>query len=260
MNQMKSGKARGGCGIYAEMLKAGGAAALLWCHNLLCSILNTTQSGLIPTDWRRGGVAPICKGKGDTQECNNYRGVIPLSVTGKVLARILLDRVRQKLLTHQRHEQSGSTLKKSTVDRILAHRVLSERLRDFRIGLLAAYVDLREAFDSVNQDVFWRILALCGIPPNLVNLISGLYSGTKCDVNCDGTISDYFPVDTVVRQGCVLPQHTSTLAWTMYWEGCRRSRATECRSEQSVSLILTLRTTRLFSREQLKFLRGYLIR
>ena len=121
-------------------------------HTLLCSIWNT---GIFPTDWRRGVVVPIWKGKGDPQECNNYRGVNLLSVPGKVLARILLDRVRQKLLTHQRHEQSGFTPKKSTVDRILALRVLTERLRDFRLGLLAAYVDLRTAFDSVNRDVLW---------------------------------------------------------------------------------------------------------
>ena len=37
-NQMKSGKAPGGCGIYAGMLRAGGAAAHLWLHTLLCSI------------------------------------------------------------------------------------------------------------------------------------------------------------------------------------------------------------------------------
>ena len=41
-----------------------------------------------------------------------------LSVPGKVPARILLDRLRQKLLTRQRHEQPGFTPKKSTVDRI----------------------------------------------------------------------------------------------------------------------------------------------
>ena len=75
------------------------------------------------------------------------KGVTLLSVPGKVLARILLDRVRQRLLTHQRHEQSSFTPKKSTVDRILALRVLTERLRDFRIGLLAAYVDLSKAFE-----------------------------------------------------------------------------------------------------------------
>ena len=38
------------------------------------------------------------------------------------------------LLTHQRHEQSVFTTKKSTVDRTLAPRVLTERLCDFRTG------------------------------------------------------------------------------------------------------------------------------
>ena len=77
-------------------------------------------------------------------------------------------------------------------------------VRDFRIALLAAYVDHCKAFDSVNPDVLWRILALGGIPPpKLVSLISGLYSGTESAVMCDGTISDYFPVNNGVRQGCV---------------------------------------------------------
>ena len=56
MNQLKCGKAPGGCGIYAEMLRAGGAAALLWLHTLLCSVWN---KGIIPTVWRRGFVIPI---------------------------------------------------------------------------------------------------------------------------------------------------------------------------------------------------------
>ena len=61
--------------------------------------------------------------------------------------------VRQKLLTNQHHEQSGFIPKKSTVDRILAPLVITERLRDFRTRLLAAYVDIRRSFGSVNQDV-----------------------------------------------------------------------------------------------------------
>ena len=97
--------------------------------------------------------------KYDTLECNNYSGVNLLSVTDKVLTPIIFDRVRQKLLIQQRHEQSGFTPAKSTVDRILTLRVLTERLRDFRSRLFAAYVDLR------------------GIHPKLVSLISGLYSG-----------------------------------------------------------------------------------
>ena len=77
VNQLKSGETLGGCGIYAEMLKAGGAAALLWLHTLLSTIRNT---GIIPTDWRRGvGVRNgIWKGKRDFLKCDNNR-VLPFS-------------------------------------------------------------------------------------------------------------------------------------------------------------------------------------
>ena len=113
-----------------------------------------------------------------------------LSVLGKVFARIILDRLRHHLLEHQRPEQSGFTPKRSTIDRILALRVLTERSREFRQGLLAACVDRCKAFDSVNRDVLWRILGLRGVPPNLIDLMSELYSGTESAVRCGDTISD----------------------------------------------------------------------
>ena len=121
-----------------------------------------------------------------------------LSVPGKVFAQIIIDRVRHHLLEHQRPEQSGFTPKRSTIDRILALRVLTERRREFRQGLLAAYVDLCKAFDSVNQDALWRILGLRGVPPKLIDLMSEIYSGTESAVECGGTISDLFPVVTGV--------------------------------------------------------------
>ena len=80
------------------------------------------------------------------------------------------------------------------IDRILAFRVLTERRREFWQGLLAAYVNLCEAFDSVNREALWRILRLRGVPPKLIDLMSELYSGTESTVRCGGTISDLFPV------------------------------------------------------------------
>ena len=38
MYQLKSGKAPGGCGIYAEMLKVGRAAALPWLHTVVVQL------------------------------------------------------------------------------------------------------------------------------------------------------------------------------------------------------------------------------
>ena len=139
------------------------------------------NTGIIPTDWRRGVVVSIWKGKFDNQECNIYRG-LPFSLCQPSCRHeISLIGCAKKLLTHQRNERP--------------HR----DLRDIRIGLLAAYVDVRKAFDSVNRDVLWRTPALRGIPPKLDNLICDLYSGTVGAVMCDGTISEYFLVNTGVH-------------------------------------------------------------
>ena len=82
-------------------------------------------------------------------------------------------------------------------------------------GLLAAYVELCKAFDSVNWDALWRILGLRGVPPKLINLMSELYSGTESAVRCGGTISDLFQVVTGVRQEHVLPPTLSSTC--MHW-------------------------------------------
>ena len=173
VNRLKWGEAPGICGIHVELLKAGGNAALVSLHAVPCSAWNT---GIIPTDWKMGIAVALWKGKGDRQDCNNYRGVTLLSVLAKVFARIILDRVCHHPLEHQRPEQSGFTPKRSTIDRILGLRVLTEHRREFRQGLLAAYVDLCKAFHSVNRDALWRILGLRGVPPKLIDLLSELYS------------------------------------------------------------------------------------
>ena len=150
-----------------------------------------------------------------------------LSVPDKVFLRMILDRVCHHLLEHQHPEQSGFTPKRSTIDHILALRVLTEHRREFRQGLLAAYVDLCKAFNSVNRDALWRILGLCGVPPKLIDLMSELYSGTESAVRCGGTISDLFPVVTGVCQGVYWPPQFSALVWTGFWGGCRRDQGAD---------------------------------
>ena len=124
VNRLKWSKAPGICGIHAECPKAGRNAVLMSLHAVLCSAWNT---GIIQADWNRSLVVPLWKQKGDPQDDSNDRGVTLLSVLGKVFARIILDRVCHHKLEHQLPEQSGFTPKRSTIDRILALRVLTER-------------------------------------------------------------------------------------------------------------------------------------
>ena len=69
VKQLKWVKAPGICDIHAELLNAGGTALLVLLHVVLCSAWNT---GISPTDWKRGLVVPLWKGEGDRQDCNNY--------------------------------------------------------------------------------------------------------------------------------------------------------------------------------------------
>ena len=72
----------------------------------ISSLENRVSENVIDVlyDRKRGLVVPLWKGKGDRQDSNNYRGVTLLSMTGKVFARIILDRVRHHLLEHQHPE------------------------------------------------------------------------------------------------------------------------------------------------------------
>ena len=62
---------------------------------------------------------------------------------------------------------------KSTTDRILMLRVLVRRRREFREGILAAYVDRKKVFDSVHRETLWDLLRLRGIPARIIGLLIG---------------------------------------------------------------------------------------
>ena len=84
-------------------------------------------------------------------DCNNYRGIILLNVPGKVFAHLILNSIHDHLVLTQRPQQAGFTPKRSTIDRILGLHVLIERRLEYRPGFLAAYVDFKKAFDSVDS-------------------------------------------------------------------------------------------------------------
>nr|KAG5694374.1 hypothetical protein BaRGS_002228 [Batillaria attramentaria] len=48
----------------------------------------------VPAHWKEGIVIKLSK-KGDLRDCSNYGGIMLLSVPGKVLNRVLLERMRE---------------------------------------------------------------------------------------------------------------------------------------------------------------------
>ena len=121
-----------------------------------------------------------------------------------MFAHVLLDRVNPLLVANRRPQQSGFTTGRSSIDAILALRLLSELHQAFDKPLYVAYVDLKSAFDSVDRTALWKALRATGMPKILLNLIEDLYRGTSCQVRLKGSLSAPFRTHSGVRQGCVL--------------------------------------------------------
>ena len=65
-------------------------------------------------------------------------------------------------------------------------------------------MDFRKAFDSINHDAMFKILAAYGIPPTLISAISIIYDDLKARVISPDGESDWFRIHAGVLQGDTL--------------------------------------------------------
>jgi len=88
---------------------------------------------------------------------------------------MLLERLQPLLTRQRRPQQSGFTRSRSTIDAILALRLLAELHREFQKPLHVAYIDIKAAFDSVDRLALWKALHATGAPQLfLIQLIQDL--------------------------------------------------------------------------------------
>ncbi len=102
LQRMKTGKAVGPDEIPVEVWRLIGGRAISWLCWLFNKILDEDK---MPDEWRTSWMVPLYKGKGDAQECKNYRGIKLLSHTMKFWERVVVERLRE--FTHVSDNQFG---------------------------------------------------------------------------------------------------------------------------------------------------------
>ena len=200
VKRLQNKKAAGEDRIVAELVKNGGEAMIDWLMELLQEVWKTRQ---VPQEWKNATLVPLHKKK-DRRICDNYRGVSLLSVPGKVLTLILLERLQDIIEPQLMEAQCGFREGRGTIDQIWVARQVVERAAEHRTPLMMCFVDLTKAYDSVDRSALMAVLKSYGVPWQLVDIIQGLYSGTWCQVRTTDGMSEAFEVRSGVRQGCVL--------------------------------------------------------
>ena len=130
------------------------------------------------------------KGKGSRFECSSYRPITLLSVPCKVFAHVLLARLDPLFQKHRRPHQSGFTRCRSTLDVILALRLLTEIHGKLQQPLHVALVDLKAAFDSVVRNAPWKAMRGIVVPSILMDLIIDLHTATSARVRSSKIIRE----------------------------------------------------------------------
>ncbi|XP_063404680.1 uncharacterized protein LOC134688138 [Mytilus trossulus] len=193
---LKNDKACSNDMILNEFLKHG-AVKLLPVYVKIFNII------FVPDSWSQGFICPIYKNKGDPASADNYRGITILSCYGKLFTCILNNRFFNYLecLGLLCEEQAGFRKGYGTVDHILNLKCLIDMYLFRRKKLYCAFVDYRNAFDSVNRVLLWQKLLRNGIDGKMLVIVQNLYKNAKSCVRSGSNISELFASNVGVRQG-----------------------------------------------------------
>lgn len=201
IDDLQCGKAAGPDGIPPEIFKTGGDTLIEKLTEFLCTCW---EDGCLPQDLKDARIVHLYKGKGDKSSCDNYRGISLLSIAGKILCKVILNRLNSHLLDETVPEsQCGFRKNRGTVDMIFAARQIQEKCKEQNKDLYVLFVDLTKAFDTVSRLGLWNILPRLGVPPKMLKIIQCFHEGMQARL-VNGSEDDQFPVTNGVKQGCVL--------------------------------------------------------
>ena len=200
---LKTGKASGLDMLSADLLKQANITFMLVFTKLFNKLL---QSGKFPEEWSIGILVVLFKG-GDEKDLNNYRGITLLSIFGKFFLGVLLERLNNIISQFEILEQNQIGFRKGyqTSDHIFTLRALIEHcFKNNKGPLYVCFVDFKKAFDSVDHKLLLQQLVTYGIRGNFLKVISSLYDKVKSCVRGNDSLTDIFPCNRGVRQGCLL--------------------------------------------------------
>ena len=110
-----------------------------------------------------------------------------MSVPGKVLCRIIIDRIKGDVDCMLRKEQAGFRSRGNCIDQIFILRNITEQCVEWNSPPFINFVNFRKALDSVHRESLLNIMAAYGIAGKVITMVKLLYNqtntaeGQRCD-------------------------------------------------------------------------------
>ena len=222
LKDMKNGSAPGTDGLSVDFLK------MFWVHlsDLITASFNAAFSnGTLSSSQRKAVITLIHKGRNLPRTClKNYR---PISLTNcdyKLVAKCIAERIKRSIQDIIHPDQVGFLKGRKVASLLRMIDDVSDQLNvSNEPGLLFA-ADFSQAFDRISKEYMLDAFRMFGFGKDLIKWISILMTDTVSCVSYCGWLSDFFPVESGIRQGCPLSPLAFVIAIELLAIKIRQSR------------------------------------
>ena len=229
LSALKSNKAGGKNELTPELVKYVGTVFGEYVLDLFKTVWEEES---IPKEWVDAVLVAIPK-KGDLSVCDNWRGISLLDVFGKLLARILKQRLEVVAERELTESQCGFRKGRGCVDMIFCARQLIEKTLEHEETVYIVFVDLKKAYDSVPREAMWKALEKYGYPSRMISLIRSFHDKMSAELKINGEILEgEIKVTNGLRQGCTMAPTLFNLFFNLVMETWR----SQC-EEDGVSIL-----------------------
>ena len=112
-------------------------------------------------------------------------------------------------------EQGTFRSGRGCVDKIFTLKQMIEKMREKKNKLYLGFMDLQQAYDRINREALWQVLVIYDVGGKLLNRIKNMYDGSEAWAGISRVESDWFNINSGVRQGCVM----SPWLFNLYMDG-----------------------------------------
>ena len=125
-----------------------------------------------------------------------------LNVDYKIAAKVIANRIKVVLQSIISNSQTGFMKGRYIGENIrLIFEILQTTDEQNIPGSLFFFSDFEKAFDSVNHEYMYKCLKHFSFGNDLINWVKLFYNDAKSCVSNNGTMSEFFKIESGVRQG-----------------------------------------------------------
>ena len=201
INSLQPNKSPGSDGLTGEFYKV---FADVLAPILLRVYKQMEEEQLVSKSMSTGVLTILYKNRGSNMKLENYRPISLLNNDYKIIAKVLANRIKSVLGSIISPTQAYSVPGRDIADIICTMRDVIHYMNNDGEGGFVLNVDLNKAFDRVEHNFLFKTMERYGFGPRLIRWLRLLYSNARSCVKCNGVLTDTFPLERSVRQGCPL--------------------------------------------------------